>query len=49
VIFSEPFRGQKSDSSMIAYTGAKMAEIKWVSTEEMIDIANQNGKRLFFE
>jgi len=45
----EPFRGQHSDSSMIAYTGAKMAEIKDVSTEEMIDIANQNGKRLFFE
>lgn len=44
----EPFRGQKSDSSMIAYTGAKMAEIKGVSTEEMIDMANENGKRLFF-
>ncbi len=45
----EPFRGQRSDSSMIEYTGAKMAEIKGVSTEEMINIANENGKRLFFE
>lgn len=44
----EPFRGQRSDSSMIAYTGAKMAEIKGVSAEEMIDMANENGKRLFF-
>lgn len=44
----EPFRGQRSDSSMIAYTGAKMAEIKGVSAEEMIDIANRNGRRLFF-
>lgn len=44
----EPLRGQKSDSSMIAYTGAKMAEIKGVSTEEMIDIARENGERLFF-
>lgn len=44
----EPFRGKRCDSSMIAYTGARMAEIKGVSTEDMIDIANENGKRLFF-
>lgn len=44
----EPFRGQRSDSSMIAYTAAKMAEIKGVSTEEMIDTARENGMRLFF-
>ncbi len=44
----EPHRGERSDSSMIQYTAAKMAEIKGVSTEEMIEIANQNGRRLFF-
>ncbi|MGN1423522.1 MAG: TatD family hydrolase [Oscillospiraceae bacterium] len=43
-----PHRGEKSDSSMIIYTAAKMAEIKGVSAEEMIDIANRNGRRLFF-
>lgn len=43
-----PHRGEKSDSSMIIYTAAKMAEIKGVSAEEMIDIANKNGRRLFF-
>lgn len=44
----EPFRGRRSDSSMIAYTAKKMAEIKGVSTEEIINITNENGKRLFF-
>ena len=44
----EPHRGEKSDSSMIRFTAAKMAEIKGVSTEEMIEIANRNGRRLFF-
>ena len=43
-----PHRGERCDSSMIAFTAAKMAEIKGVSTEEMIEIARQNGERLFF-
>ena len=43
-----PHRGERSDSSMIAFTAAKMAEIKGVSAEEMIDIARRNGERLFF-
>lgn len=43
-----PHRGERSDSSMIQFTAAKMAEIKGVSTEEMIDIARENGERLFF-
>lgn len=43
----EPFRGQKSHSGMIFQTAAKMAEIKRVSTEEMIETARLNGERLF--
>lgn len=43
-----PHRGERCDSSMIAFTAAKMAEIKGVSTEKMIDIAYQNAERLFF-
>ncbi len=43
-----PHRGERCDSSMIAFTAAKMAEIKGVSTEEMIEIARENGERLFF-
>lgn len=43
----EPLRGQKSDSSMIKYTAAAMAEIKGVSAEEMIRITRDNACRLF--
>ncbi len=43
-----PHRGERSDSSMIQYTAAVMAEIKGVSTEEMIETARRNGERLFF-
>lgn len=42
-----PHRGERCDSSMIAFTAAKMAEIKGVSAEEMIDVARENGERLF--
>lgn len=42
-----PHRGEKSHSGMIKYTAAKMAEIKGVSTEEMIRICRENGERLF--
>ena len=43
-----PHRGERCDSSMIAFTAAAMAEIKGVSTEEMIETARKNGERLFF-
>ena len=43
-----PHRGERSESSMIKFTAEKMAEIKGVSTEEMIEIARENGERLFF-
>lgn len=42
-----PHRGERCDSSMLQFTAAKMAEIKGISTEEMIDIARQNAERLF--
>ena len=42
-----PHRGEKSHSGMIKYTAAKMAEIKGVSTEEMIELCRENGERLF--
>ena len=42
-----PFRGEKSHSGMIAQTAAKMAEIKGMSTEEMIETARRNGEMLF--
>lgn len=42
-----PHRGKRCDSSMLHFTAAKMAEIKGVSTEEMIEIAADNARRLF--
>ena len=44
----EPHRGERCDSSLIAFTAAKMGEIKGVSADEMIEIANKNGRELFF-
>lgn len=42
-----PFRGQRCDSSHIAYTAEKIAEIKGIDAQELIDICNENAKRLF--
>ena len=43
----EPFRGKRSDSSMIAYTAAKAAEIKGITTQELIDITSKNGITMY--
>ena len=43
----EPFRGRRSDSSMIAYTAAKAAEIKGIPVQELIDITCRNGMRMY--
>ncbi len=42
-----PFRGKRCDSSMIAYTAEKAAEIKGVDTQTLIDACCETGKRLF--
>lgn len=42
-----PFRGQRCDSSMIAYTAEKAAEIKGLTTQEILDITMENGKRMY--
>ncbi len=42
-----PFRGKRCDSSMIAYTAEKAAEIKGMDTQELIDICCENGRKLF--
>ena len=43
-----PHRGKRNDSSLIPYTAIKIAEIKGLDAQQVIDIANENGKRLFF-
>lgn len=42
-----PFRGQRCDSSHIAFTAEKIAGIKGIDTQELINTANENAKRLF--
>lgn len=42
-----PFRGQRCDSSHIAYTAEKIAEIKGIPVQQLIDICNENAKKLF--
>lgn len=42
-----PFRGERCDSSMIAYTAEEMARLKGIPTQTMIDLARENTCRLF--
>ncbi len=42
-----PFRGQRCDSAHIAYTAEKIAEIKSIAPQEIIDACRENGKKLF--
>lgn len=43
----EPYRGRRCDSSMIPYTAAKAAEVKGVSTEELLEITCRNGMKMY--
>lgn len=42
-----PFRGKRCDSSMIAYTAQKAAEIKEMDVQELIDITCENAIKFF--
>ncbi len=42
-----PFRGQRCDSSHIAYTAEKITEVKGMDVQELIDRCNENSRRLF--
>ena len=42
-----PMRGKRNNSSYIPYVAEKIAEIKGVDAQEVIDIATQNTKSLF--
>lgn len=43
----EPFRGKRCDSSMITQIAHKLAEIKGVTPQELLDITNKNARRLY--
>ena len=44
----EPNRGKRNDSRNIKYVAEKLAQIKGLDTQEVIDITNQNARRLLF-
>ncbi|MFZ2538602.1 MAG: TatD family hydrolase [Oscillospiraceae bacterium] len=43
----EPYRGKRSTSDMIEKTAEAVAKVKGLTTQEIIDIARENTKRLF--
>lgn len=42
-----PFRGKRCDSSMIAYTAQKAAEIKGIPVDELLEMTCRNGMALY--
>ncbi len=42
-----PMRGKRCDSSYIKYTAEKIAEIKQITVEEVLNVTEANAKRLF--
>ncbi len=42
-----PFRGKRNDSRNIAYTAERIAEIRGMDAQELIDITTENAKKLY--
>ena len=42
-----PHRGERNDSTFISFVAAKIAEIKGLTAEEVIDITNKNARRVY--
>ncbi len=42
-----PFRGKRNDSSNIIYTATKIAEIKGIGVQQLLDITADNAKKLY--
>lgn len=42
-----PYRGKRNDSTKIAYTAEKIAEIRDMDAQELVDITTENAKRLY--
>jgi TatD DNase family protein len=43
----DPHRGERNDSSYISYVADKIAELRGISTQELIDITTANAKRMY--
>ncbi len=42
-----PYRGKRNDSSLIAHTAERIAEIRSIDPQELIDITTKNAKRFY--
>lgn len=42
-----PFRGKRNDSSLIPYTAEKIAELRGITAQEILDLTDRNAKELF--
>ena len=42
-----PFRGKRCDSTMIAYTAAKIAEVRGITAAEVLEAGVRNARELF--
>ena len=42
-----PFRGKRCDSSLIAYSAAKIAEVRGITAEEVLQAGKRNSQALF--
>jgi TatD DNase family protein len=42
-----PFRGKRNDSTRIAHTALRIAEIRRMDAQELIDITTENAKRMY--
>lgn len=43
----EPMRGKRNDSSLLVYVAEKIAELKGVSVDEVIDVTTKNAQKLY--
>ena len=43
----EPFRGKRNDPGRLTYMAQKLAEIRDLPVEEIIEITTENAKRLY--
>lgn len=42
-----PFRGKRNDSSLIVYTAEKIASIRGIGVQDLLDITCENAKRFY--
>lgn len=43
----EPFRGKRNEPSYIKYVAQKIAEIKKITTQEVVAVTTANAKKIF--